>query len=110
MNVNLKGQVALVTGAARGIGQAIADTLAANGARVIYADIELETAKKSAAASKGCSALMMDVTDAAQVEHGIAQILAEHGRLDILVNNAGINTLKYRVTITNSRSTNGSAS
>src|SRR5712671_6277424 len=98
MNVNLKGQVALVTGAARGIGQAIADTFAANGAHVVYADIDLATTEKSAAAKNG-SALKMDVSDAAQVEEGIAQILAQHGRLDILVNNAGINTLHHRVNI-----------
>ena len=46
MKVNLHDQVALVTGAAGGIGQAIASTLAANGARVVYADINLEAARQ----------------------------------------------------------------
>jgi NAD(P)-dependent dehydrogenase (short-subunit alcohol dehydrogenase family) len=99
MKVDLDGKVALVTGAARNIGKAIADALAANGARVAYADIDLETASQSAAASKGGLALMMDVSDPAQVEQGIARVIADFGRLDILVNNAGINTFLHRVTI-----------
>lgn len=98
MQANLSNQVALVTGAARGIGQAIADNLAANGARVIYADID-EPAAQNAAAAANASALALDVSNAESVEEGVARVLAEHGRLDILVNNAGINTLKRRVTI-----------
>jgi NAD(P)-dependent dehydrogenase (short-subunit alcohol dehydrogenase family) len=99
MKVDLDGKVALVTGAARNIGKAIADPLAANGARVVYADIDLETASQAAAASKGATALRMDVSDQAEVEKGIARVLADFGRLDILVNNAGINTFQHRVTI-----------
>ena len=99
MNVNLKGQVALVTGAARGIGQAIADALAANHARVVYADIDYDTAKQAAPKSPECRALRMDVGDPAQVEEGIAETIATFGKLDILVNNAGINTLHDRVNI-----------
>ena len=99
MNVNLNGKVALVTGAGRGIGQAIADTLAANHARVVYADIDYDTAKRSAAKSPECRALRMDVGEPAQVEEGIAETLAVYGRLDIVVNNAGINTLHDRVNI-----------
>ncbi len=98
MKVDLDGKVALVTGAARNIGKAIADALAANGARVAYADIDLETASQAAAAA-GSTALRMDVSDPAQVEQGIARVLADAGRLDILVNNAGINTFLHRVTI-----------
>lgn len=96
MKVELEGQVALVTGAARGIGQAIADTLAQNGARVVYADIDLEGAQ---AAAVGGRALRMDVSDAAEVEQAVAEIVREYGRLDILVNNAGINTIHNRVGI-----------
>ncbi len=99
MKVNLAGKVALVTGAGRGIGQAIADTLAANQARVMYADIDYDTARQSAARSHDCRALRMDVGDPAQVEEGIAETLAIFGRIDILVNNAGINTLHDRVNI-----------
>jgi len=99
MQVNLEDQVALVTGAARGIGQAIAETLAANGARVVYADIDIETARESAAKSPGALALRMDVTDERQVNSAIADTLAACGQLDILVNNAGVNTLAHRVNI-----------
>ncbi len=99
MKVDLNGQVALVTGAARGIGQAIADILAQNGAQVVYADIDYEIAKISAAQSSAGTALAMDVSKEPEVEEGIAQIIRQHGRLDILVNNAGINTSKHRVNI-----------
>ena len=99
MKVDLNGQVALVTGAARGIGQSIADLLALNGARVVYADIDYETAKISAARTGTGTALALDVSNEAQVETGIAKILKEYGHLDILVNNAGINTMKHRVNI-----------
>ena len=99
MKVDLTNQVALVTGAARGIGQAIADQLAANGARVVYADLDFATAKAAAAHAPNASALAMDVSSDAQVEAGVAQIIKEQGHLDILVNNAGVNTIKHRVNI-----------
>jgi NAD(P)-dependent dehydrogenase (short-subunit alcohol dehydrogenase family) len=99
MKVELNGQVALVTGAARGIGQAIADLLAQNGARVIYADIDHETAKRSAEKSGSGVAVALDVSNEAQVEEVIAGVVKEHGHLDILVNNAGINTMKHRVNV-----------
>ena len=99
MKVALDGKVALVTGAARNIGKAIADALAANGACVAYADIDLATAEQAASAAPGARALLMDVTVPAQVEQGVARVLEDFGRLDILVNNAGINTFRHRVTI-----------
>ena len=99
MKVELNGQIALVTGAAQGIGKAIADKLAENGARVIYTDVKYDAAVKSSSAWSHCTALEMDVTKDCQVEEVISWTVSEFGRLDILVNNAGVNTLEHRVTI-----------
>ena len=90
MNINLQHRVALVTGAARGIGKAIAHCLAASGAVVYAADLGRTEAPHS---------LMMDVTDSAQIADALAQIEREQGHLDILINNAGVNTLAHRVNI-----------
>jgi NAD(P)-dependent dehydrogenase (short-subunit alcohol dehydrogenase family) len=99
MKVDLAGKTALVTGAARGLGQAMAAALAANGARVVFADIDFEGARLAAAACPGGRALRFDVTKEAEVEGGVAEVVKLHGRLDILVNNAGVNTLAHRVNI-----------
>ena len=99
MQVELSGQVALVTGAARGIGKAIADAMAQNGARVVYADIDRAEAEQSASASSGSKAMEMDVTNEFQVQAVTNEVVGEYGRIDILVNNAGVNTLAHRVPI-----------
>jgi 3-oxoacyl-[acyl-carrier protein] reductase len=99
MKVNLEGKFALVTGAARGIGQAIADTLTANGAQVAYADIDFATVQQTAANKPGSLALAMDISNESSVQSAMAEIHKQFGRLDILVNNAGVNTAKYRVNI-----------
>ena len=90
MQVELEGRIALVTGAAQGIGQSIADTLVRNGARVVYTDLSAAKAQAAADAGGGISAFALDVSDPADVAAGVARILREHGRIDILVNNAGI--------------------
>ncbi len=90
MKIDMSGQVALVTGAARGIGRAIADRLAAEGASVVFSDIDGDAARM--AAGTNGMALRLDVSDEAEVEAAISAVLARHGRLDILVNNAGIGT------------------
>jgi NAD(P)-dependent dehydrogenase (short-subunit alcohol dehydrogenase family) len=99
MRVDLTNKVALVTGAARNIGKAIADTLAVNGACVVYADLDLPLAEQQAAAYPGCLAVAMDVTRDGQVHEVLARVGRELGGLDILVNNAGTNTLQHRVNI-----------
>ena len=99
MQVDLAGQVALVTGAARGIGQAIADALARNGARVFYTDVNRDEAAQAAAAWPNASAAAMDVTDEKQIQAVTDALVRECGRIDILVNNAGVNTLAHRVPI-----------
>jgi 3-oxoacyl-[acyl-carrier protein] reductase len=92
MRVDLQGRVALVTGAAQGIGRSIADMLAANGARVIYTDRNGDGARSAAAAAAdaGHAHFRLDVTDRAGVAQVIAEAASLAGRIDILVNNAGI--------------------
>lgn len=97
MKVDLSGKVAIVTGAARGIGRAIADMLSDNDATVVYTDVDLAGATQAAARSPGAKAMAMDVTDEARVRDVTAEVMREHGHIDILVNNAGVNTLKHRV-------------
>ncbi|MBI4474446.1 MAG: 3-oxoacyl-ACP reductase FabG [Acidobacteria bacterium] len=99
MKVNLANRVALVTGAARGIGRAIAEAFSANGACVVSGDINFDPDDTLQLNTGKRHALLMDVADPAQVEHGIAQIIENFGRLDILVNNAGVNTFSNRVNI-----------
>ncbi len=90
----LEAQVALVTGASRGIGRAIAVRLAADGALVTCAGRDRaaldETVAEIAAAGGQAEAIVFDVTDAASAGDAVRELHARHGRLDILVNNAGI--------------------
>jgi 3-oxoacyl-[acyl-carrier protein] reductase len=99
MKCDLNGKVSLVTGAARGIGRAIADRLAENGSIVYYTDLLLDEARDAASKTPNGRALSLDVTDRSEIESAFEQVLADGGRLDILVNNAGVNTLAHRVTI-----------
>lgn len=99
MRCDLAGKVSLVTGAQRGIGQAIADRFAANGSIVYYTDVEEAGAQAAAARSPNGRAFKLDVTRTAEIASVIERIVAECGRLDIVVNNAGVNTLANRVTI-----------
>ena len=92
--MKLADRVALVTGAGSGIGRAIAQTFAEEGARVVVNDVTLATADETlqtlGAARSRSRAVQADVSSSAQVKAMFAEIERELGRLDILVNNAGI--------------------
>ena len=92
--MSLSGQVTLVAGAARGIGRAIAETLAANGAEVVVADINSDEAESTAtaitAAGGRAFAAAHDVRSEQSSADVVAGILDRRGRHGILVNNAGV--------------------
>jgi NAD(P)-dependent dehydrogenase (short-subunit alcohol dehydrogenase family) len=100
MQVDLKGQVALVTGGAQGIGRAIVESLIDNGAHVAILDLEKEAAERTAgeltAAGRRVIALAGDVADPARMAAATVEIARQFGPIGILVNNAGINTAKDR--------------
>jgi 3-oxoacyl-[acyl-carrier protein] reductase len=91
--IDLSGRVALVTGASRGIGRAIAVRLAAQGATVVAAARERNaaaTVDEISAAGGKANVASVDVSDAAAIDALVAGTLERHGKIDILVNNAGI--------------------
>ncbi|MDN5929586.1 MAG: 3-oxoacyl-ACP reductase [Pseudonocardia sp.] len=87
----LHGRVAVVTGAARGIGAAIADTLARDGARVVAVDIPAAGEALATVANRvGGTALQLDITAGDATERLLAHLAERHGRVDVVVHNAGI--------------------
>lgn len=83
-------RVAVVTGAARGIGLAIARRLDSDGTAVVMADIDLETVTREASGLSSAYPIHLDVGDASSIEATFEAILERFGRIDVLVNNAGI--------------------
>jgi len=90
---DLEGKVAVVTGAARGIGRAIAEALAAQGSTVVVSDVTHDAAKATAAHIDGADAAACDVSNEGEVAELFAGAIARHGRIDIAVANAGISSL-----------------
>ena len=99
MRCDLGGKVALVTGAASGIGKAIARRLADNGAAVAIADIDIAGARAVAAALPRAIACNVDIRDEVAIDAAVNDTMRRFGRLDILINNAGVNTFENRVDI-----------
>lgn len=89
MSLPLRGRRAFVTGGASGIGAAIARRLAADGARVVIADLDLPGAQ-ALALQIGATAVPLDVTDLDRVAQVMSSLAADHGAFEILVNNAGL--------------------
>lgn len=96
--MKLKGKVALITGAAAGIGRGVAETFAREGARVAIADRDMlkarETEARIRAAGGEAAAFEVDVASGASVSRMVAEVASRYERLDILVNNAGIRYVK----------------
>ena len=97
--MRLRGKTALITGAARGIGRAFAESYIAEGARVAIADIDRERVHATAA-EIGALPVVMDVTDQAGIDAGVAAAVEGLGGIDILINNAALFDLAPIVDIT----------
>ncbi|WP_426124144.1 SDR family oxidoreductase [Pararhizobium sp. PWRC1-1] len=93
MDLGINGKCALVLGAGGGLGGAIAQTLAAEGAKVVVADIDVDAAEKTVAEIKSSGgdafAIKWDISDLSVIESNVARIEGEYGNIAILVNNTG---------------------
>jgi len=90
MGDRLKDKVAIITGAAKGIGFATAQRFAQEGAKVIITDINLEAVNEATAQTPNAEGYAMNVTDRATIQSVVDQVIQKNGRIDILINNAGI--------------------
>lgn len=88
--MRFRDKVVLVTGGASGLGEATARRFAAEGGKLVIADINTEGAERVAASLPDALAVTVDTGDAASVERGIAEAVGRYGRLDVVFNNAGI--------------------
>lgn len=86
----LKGQVAIVAGGAQGLGEALCARLSGEGAKVVVADINYESAQKTASQLKDSLAVKVDVTDYSQCEEMVQKTMDKYGKVDLLISNAAI--------------------
>lgn len=101
--MSLNGKVAVITGAASGIGSAIADMYAANGAQVAVLDmLDDKSQEKASELGDGATAFTVNVTDSESVDTAVAKAHAHFGRIDILVNSAGVVALAPAEDVTDS--------
>lgn len=96
----LAGKRAIVTGAATGIGRAIATAIARQGVRVAICDIDFRAAEKAAAEIAGATAVTIDVTKRASVESAFLNVQKQLGSYEILIANAGVSTMQHAVDLT----------
>jgi 3-oxoacyl-[acyl-carrier protein] reductase len=90
MSDRLKGKVAIITGAAKGIGFATAQCFSQEGAKVIITDVNPTSVNEAVAQTPNAEGYAMNVTDRATIQSVVDQVIQKHGRIDILINNAGI--------------------
>lgn len=101
MNLDLQGKTAIVTGAAQGIGKAIAEELIKCGARVIVSDVNVANGQATAAElGKNASFVQCNIADANEVASLVGGVVEHFGKLDIMVNNAGFNSSKQEDRLT----------
>lgn len=97
----LEGSVAVITGAARGIGRSFAERYLDEGARVVIADINIELAQETAdELGEHCTAMALDVTKQNSIDICVDEIVETHGKIDILINNAALFSAAPTVEIT----------
>ncbi|WP_114698014.1 glucose 1-dehydrogenase [Polynucleobacter necessarius] len=90
MGKRLQGKVAIMTGAAKGIGFATTQRFSQAGAKIIITDINQDAVNGAAAQTPNAESYEMNVTDRASIQVVVDQVMQKHGRIDILINNAGI--------------------
>ena len=99
MNGSFDGQVVMITGAAQGLGLAMAEAFLEEGAVVVGTDVNDTGLRAAARHQSGLEIHRMDVTRPGEIRQVVKAVEKRHGKIDVLVNNAGVNTLRHRVNV-----------